>query len=331
MSGGLTHALLLQLERDAVVDVVADVLLVGQDLMHGAARPGPAEVGPDRPRVEDVGDLALRLALARRTAGRSSRTISTSSAGPGTRMTRSVCRLFCSPRASSPFDCAVLVDQHPPQAVAGRPALAVAELDQPALPLEDLGGQLPAVLAGHRALDALDDGRDRAAVVLELLGAVVDADAGALADVLVVGALVGVLEPAPAADVVDEDGLRSRRCRSATSSISCLQRVAAVDAAGRSCPRRRRCGRSPRRAARRTRGSSAWFSVEYCWCSVDMRTYSAARTSGDSGPSSSLGSCCGAMPRSLIPVPGRHPDARPPGDRDHRPRSSYRQNGRLGK
>ncbi len=23
--------------------------------------------------------------------------------------------------------------------------------------------------------------------------------------------------------------------------------------------------------------TSLWFSVEYCWCSVDMRTYSAAR------------------------------------------------------
>ena len=45
-----------------------------------------------------------------------------------------------------------------------------------------------------------------AAVVLELLGAVVDGDAGALADVLVIGALVGILEAAPAADVVDEDG-----------------------------------------------------------------------------------------------------------------------------
>ena len=26
-----------------------------------------------------------------------------------------------------------------------------------------------------------------------------------------------------------------------------------------------------------SRIASAWFSVEYCWCSVDMRTYCAAR------------------------------------------------------
>ena len=43
------------------------------------------------------------------------------------------------------------------------------------------------------------------AVVLELLGAVGDLNAGAFADVLVVGAFVGILEAAPAADVIDED------------------------------------------------------------------------------------------------------------------------------
>src|SRR3546814_10947817 len=37
----------LELERDAVPDVVAGVLLVDQHLMHGAARPGSAKVGDD--------------------------------------------------------------------------------------------------------------------------------------------------------------------------------------------------------------------------------------------------------------------------------------------
>src|SRR5262249_35922139 len=89
-----------------------------------------------------------------------------------------------------------LVDEHPAQAVAGRAALAVAEFDEPALATEHLGRQLPAVLAGHRPLDALDDGGGGAAVVVELLGAIMHLDAGPLAQVLVVGALVGVLEPA---------------------------------------------------------------------------------------------------------------------------------------
>jgi hypothetical protein len=85
--------------------------------------------------------------------------------------------------------------------------LPKAQLDQAALPGEHLGRQLPAVFARHRALDALDDGGHGRAVVLELLGAVGDLDSGAAADVLVVGALVGILKPAPAADVVDQDDL----------------------------------------------------------------------------------------------------------------------------
>jgi hypothetical protein len=77
--------------------------------------------------------------------------------------------------------------------------LSKAELDQTALTDEHLRRELPTVFAGHRTLDALYDGRDRTAVVLELLGAVLDRNAGALTDVLVIGALVGVLESSPAA------------------------------------------------------------------------------------------------------------------------------------
>src|SRR5262249_51996009 len=94
---------------------------------------------------------------------------------------------------------ALLVDEHATEPETRGPTLAVAELDEAALPLEDLRGELAAVLARHRALDGLHDVRGDAAVVLELLGAVVDRDARALADVLVVGALVRVLEAPPAA------------------------------------------------------------------------------------------------------------------------------------
>src|SRR3546814_2076077 len=53
--------------------------------------------------------------------------------------------------------------------------------------------------------------RDWAAIVLELLGAVNDRDASAFADIFVVGALVGVLEAAPAAHVIDQDDGKVRR------------------------------------------------------------------------------------------------------------------------
>src|SRR5581483_2669023 len=46
---------LLQLEGDAVVDVIADVLLVGQHLMHGSPGPEPSEVGEDAIAVQGIG------------------------------------------------------------------------------------------------------------------------------------------------------------------------------------------------------------------------------------------------------------------------------------
>src|SRR6202020_1269756 len=91
------------------------------------------------------------------------------------------------------------------EAVPGRSTLAEAQFDQLALALEDLRRQLAAVFPAHRPLDALHDRRDGAAVILELLGAVLHDDSGPLADVLVVRALVGILKAPPTADVVGED------------------------------------------------------------------------------------------------------------------------------
>jgi len=61
-----------------------------------------------------------------------------------------------------------------------------------------------------------------------LLGAILDADAGALADVLVVGAFVGILESPPAAHVVDQDGLEVSAARLHVID-ELLQRIAAIE------------------------------------------------------------------------------------------------------
>src|SRR6202030_4105331 len=74
-----------------------------------------------------------------------------------------------------------------------------------------------------------DDGRRDASVILKLLGAIPDVDAGAPADVFVVGALVSILEPTPAADVVDEYGFETRRF-ALDIGQQLLQRIAPVDA-----------------------------------------------------------------------------------------------------
>ena len=50
----------------------------------------------------------------------------------------------------------------------------------------------------------------QATVVLEFFCAVVNGNTGAPADELVIGAFVYILEPAPAAHVVDEDAIEVR-------------------------------------------------------------------------------------------------------------------------
>ena len=100
---------------------------------------------------------------------------------------------------------AMLVNKYAAQAVPCRAALPVSQFDQPALPSENFGGKLPAVLAGHGALDPFDDGRDGGAIVLELLGYIADEDVFPFADVLVVRRFISILETTPAADVVHQD------------------------------------------------------------------------------------------------------------------------------
>tara|TARA_R100000306_G_C4296472_1_gene102856 strand:+ start:320 stop:517 length:198 start_codon:yes stop_codon:yes gene_type:complete len=59
----------------------------------------------------------------------------------------------------------------------------LAQFNHAALAGKALDRKLPTVFAGHGAFDALDDGRNRGAVILELLSIIGDVDAGALADV----------------------------------------------------------------------------------------------------------------------------------------------------
>src|SRR5690606_22983440 len=123
---------------------------------------------------------------------------------------------------------AMLVDQCAPQTKPGRAALTKTLFDQPALPGKHLGRKLAAIFAGHGALDALDDGRDRAAIIVELLGAILHRNPGASADIFVVSALVGVLEPAPPADIIDQ-----HQCEIGRAGLNILdqlpERIAALD------------------------------------------------------------------------------------------------------
>ncbi|WP_414707610.1 PepSY domain-containing protein [Rhodovulum sp.] len=88
---------------------------------------------------------------------------------------------------------------HVDQPVAGGAAQAIAQ----ALPGEDLHRQPAAIFSRHHAPDGFQQVRADAAVIHELLAAVMDPDAGAGTGMRVLRARVGVLKPAPVADVVD--------------------------------------------------------------------------------------------------------------------------------
>jgi len=100
---------------------------------------------------------------------------------------------------------AVFVDQYPAQPISSRTALAVSKLNQAALPGEDLYRKLAAVFTRHHPLDGFQQVGADAAIVFELLAAIVDADPSTGADMLVVGTFICILKPAPAADVIDQN------------------------------------------------------------------------------------------------------------------------------
>ena len=95
-------------------------------------------------------------------------------------------------------------------------------------PVNTLADSFPAIFAGHRPFDGLDDIRADGAVFLELLGAVVNRHAGLPADEFIIRALVGILEPAPPTDIIGKD---DREIGAALCDVinQRFERIAAVD------------------------------------------------------------------------------------------------------
>ena len=199
----------LQLARDAVPDVVADILLVDEDLVDGAARPGPPQIRADALGVQQRGDLVLAAPL-----------LDEAAIDPADRIhllgrprhEDHAVRLKALVLAAGQRCLAVsgTIQEMAAQSEPRRTALAEPKLDQPTLPGKDTDGEQAATLASEGALDALDDRGNRTAVILEAVNAIFNPDAGLAALILVEGALVGVLEASPTADVVDQDQVEIR-------------------------------------------------------------------------------------------------------------------------
>ena len=130
-----------------MIDVVADVFLVCEDLDHSGPGPGLAEIRQDLPGVELLGDYPFGLSLQEHPIH------------PADNLQflfwprdqhHAVClQTFVFATLERAFVLTSLVDQHAAQAKAGGAALLKAELNQAARSLEDFGRQFPAVFARH--------------------------------------------------------------------------------------------------------------------------------------------------------------------------------------
>ncbi|OIQ74975.1 hypothetical protein GALL_433660 [mine drainage metagenome] len=175
--------------------------------MHRRAGPDPVEIGQDPALVQFSCNYAFRTSVFQETAVDPADGFHLG-LGPGHKDHPISLQAFVFATFQFGLHLAPFVKQDTAKAKTRWAALSIAEFDQAALPSEDLVGQLATVLACHGALDALDDGRNRAAVIFELLGAIFDLLVRATADVFVIGGFICILEPAPPADVIDEDHLK---------------------------------------------------------------------------------------------------------------------------
>ncbi len=167
----IDHAFLFQLVGFAVVDVVADVFLVGEDLVHHLAGPVAAKVGLDAAGIEIGGDPAFGFSTLDELAIDIADDLDFLGGAGGEDDAVGLQALVLAARQLG-FPLAILADQDAAQPKSCGAALAIAQLDQAAPyqsgPGKDLGRQLAAVFARHGAFHAFDDGGDGAAVILEL-------------------------------------------------------------------------------------------------------------------------------------------------------------------
>ena len=166
---------LLQLEGDFGEDVVADVFLVGEDLVDGGASPWPTKIRSMSLGIELFRDLALRPVLIdEHMVHRLHNPLFLF----GTRHQNDPVGLkaFLFATRELTLRPAVLVDEDAAKTVSSGTALPEAQFDEAALAGEDLDGKLTAVFTSHDALYGLQQVRTDAAVVFELLAAVMDPD-----------------------------------------------------------------------------------------------------------------------------------------------------------
>src|SRR6202165_251951 len=105
------------------------------------------------------------------------RTYSISSVGPGMSTTRSVCKLFRSPRPSSPLGFLLSSIRRRRSPYPAGPPCRNPFSTSLHCPAKTLDGELPTVLASHDTLDVFEQDRAYGAVVVKLLAAIMHTNA----------------------------------------------------------------------------------------------------------------------------------------------------------
>src|SRR5271165_859137 len=97
-----------------------------------------------------------------------------------------------------------------PQPVSCRTSLLISLLGELTLPSMSFYGEFTQILSSHRPLQGLDECCRYAFIfTVEWFGAVMNPNSGFLAQKLIVGTFVGILETPPAAHVIHQDRLIS--------------------------------------------------------------------------------------------------------------------------
>ena len=135
--GRIDHPLGPQLEGRAVIDVVADILLIGENLVDRASCPRPAEVRRNAFGIQCLGDLPLGPLLHHEHAIEAAHDLDLLGR-PWLQHDAIGLKALLLAALEHRLGLAVFVDQLAAQPIPGRAALQETEPDQPALPGEDL-------------------------------------------------------------------------------------------------------------------------------------------------------------------------------------------------
>ncbi len=128
-----------ELEGFPVVDVVADIFFVGENLVHRPAGPKPAKIRAQLIGIEPACDLSLIQAFLKK-APIYPLDYLNFIFGAGAKHDAIRLKAFMLPAFQFRLERAGLIKQHTAQAKACGAALAKAEFDQAALASENLGG-----------------------------------------------------------------------------------------------------------------------------------------------------------------------------------------------